>query len=375
MTSLQGGKGKPVSRAEVFTDIFTSPQQRSGHGIMNPSSTPPRSIVRLVHTTAVRVLSTLATRDPTLTKPASQLKLWGIGLFEDGPLDLDEVLSNQKVIFTPMRDCILQFLVTILAHGEQLCNALYAGDDSVRALEEEIAVIFELEDLVNKVVEGRQDVEDGPNDASEIAAVVQRLFALSPSIRRARNQQSLQIREDPKERMGGDSIERGNRTNFSSMETLIGKLYQRLEAVAEIIRNFDKAAADGAKDAHMYSPAFDTERKRLEHFYDVRCKTWSLHKIGKSVSKLENDELRLASALYDFIGHSKEGLAIEQINAVISLVGDTATKIMRRDPLQPLQLYHGGIIVDAIGSRTTAEMKSRGKARAIDTSRDAVRQQ
>jgi hypothetical protein len=77
----------------------------------------------------------------------------------------------------------------------------------------------------------------------------------------------------------------------------------------------------------------------------------------------------------DFIGHSKEGLATEQINAVISLVGDTATKIMQRDPLRPLQLYHGGIIVDATGSRTTAEMRFRGKPRAIDASRDAVRQQ
>ena len=253
--------------------------------------------MKLVYTTAVRLLSTFATRDPTLTKPAGQLKLWGIGLFEDGPLDLDEVLSNQNVTFTPMRDYILQFLVTTLAHGEQLCKALYDGDDSVRALEEEIAVIFELEELVNKVVEGRQDVEDGPNDASGIAVVVQRLFALSPSIRRARNQQSLQLQEDPNERARKDSIESGNGTNFTSMETLIGKIYQRLEAVAETIRNFDKAAADGVEDAKMYSPAFDTERKRLEHFYEVRCKTWSLHKIGKSVSELEKDEIRLASAL------------------------------------------------------------------------------
>lgn len=297
MTSPQGGKGKPVSRAEVFTDVFNSPQQRAGLGMMGSSSTPSQSIVTLVYTTAVKVLSTLATRDPTLTKPAGQLKLWGIGLFEDGPLDLDEVLSNQKVTFTPIRDYILHFLVTTLAHGEQLCKALYGGDDSVRALEEEIAVIFELEELVNKVVEGRQDVEDGPNDASEIAFVVQRLFALSPSIRRARNQQSLQLQEDPNERARGDSIESGNETNFTLMETLIGKIYQRLEAVAEIIRNFDKAAVDGVKDAKMYSPAFDTERKRLEHFYEVRCKTWSLHKIGKSVSKLEKGEIRLASAL------------------------------------------------------------------------------
>lgn len=264
---------------------------------MEPSSPPSRSPVKLVHTTAMRVLSTLAARDPTLTKPAGQLKLWGLGLFEDGPLDLDLVLANQKVTYAPMRDCVLQFLVTILAHGEQLCKALYNGDDTIRALEEEIVVVFELEELVDMVVEGRQDVEDGPNDASEIAAIVQRLFALSPSIRRARNQQSLQIQESPGESVEGDRISIGNRTNFTSMETLIGTIYKRLEAVAEVIRKYDKATASGAIDAKKYAPAFDTEKKRLEGFYDTRCKTWSLRKIGKSVLNAEEQEARLTSAL------------------------------------------------------------------------------
>ena len=222
----------------------------------------------------MRVLSTLAARDPTLTKPASQLKLWGLGLFEDGPLDLDLVLANRKVTYAPMRDCVLQFLVTILAHGEQFCKALYDRDDTIRALEKEIAVVFELEELVDMAVEGRQDVEDGPSDASKIAAIVQRLFALSPSVRRARNQQSLQMQESPSESVEGDRIDIGNRTNFTSMETPIGTIYKRLEAVAEIIRKYDKATAGGAIDAKMHSPAFETERKRLESFYETRCKTW-----------------------------------------------------------------------------------------------------
>ena len=258
---------------------------------MEPSPPPSRSPVKLLHAAAVRVLSTLATRDTSLTKPAGQLKLWGVGLFEDSPLGLDQVLANEKVTYAPMRDCIMQFLVTILAYGEQLCKALFDGDDSIRALEEEIVVIFELEELLDTVVEGRQDAADGPTDSSEVASVVQRLFALSPSIRRARQLQSLHLQET------ADQILTGYTTNFTSTETPVGILYRRLESVAEIIRKYDIAATSKDKDAEVYLPAFDKQRKKLVDFYEVRCRGSSLHDIEKSVVRVQEKEIRLTNAL------------------------------------------------------------------------------
>lgn len=258
---------------------------------MEPSPPPSRSPVKLLHAAAVRVLSALALRDPSLTKPAGQLKLWGAGFFEDSPLGLDWVLVNEKVTYAPMRDCIMQFLVTILAYGEQLCKALFDGDDSLRALEEEIVVIFELEELLDMVVEGRQDAADGPTDNSEIASVVQRLFALSPSIRRARQLQSLQMQETAIQNLTAYT------TNFTSTETAVGVLYQRLEAVAEIIRRYDRTAASKNADAKMYLPTFDKQRKKLVEFYEIRCRGSSLHDIEESVVRVQGMEARVTNAL------------------------------------------------------------------------------
>ena len=263
---------------------------------MGPSPPPSLTPVKLLHATAVRVLSTLATRDPSLAKPAGHLKLWGVGLFEDGPLGLDEVLANEKVTYAPMRDCVMQFLVTILAHGEQLCKALYDRDDGIQILGE-IVVIFELEELRDMVVEGRQDAEDGPNDTSEVEFVVQRLFALSPSIRRARQLQSLQIQESPGASEKGYQIVTGYTANFTSTETPIGILYRRLEAVAEIIRKQDEAAAGKDTEARMYSPAFDKQREKLGMFYQGRCERSSLHDIEQSVMRVQKKEAGLNSAL------------------------------------------------------------------------------
>ena len=263
---------------------------------MEPSPPPSRSPVKLLHAAAVRVLSALALRDPSSTKLASQLKLWGVGFFEDSPLGLDPLLVNEKVTYAPMRGCVMQFLVTILAYGEQLCKTLSDGDDSLRALEEEIVVIFELEELLGMVVEGRQDAADGPTDSSEIASIVQRLFALSPSIRRARQLQSLQMQETT-----GACVERnqdltGYTTNFTSTETPAGILYRRLDAVAEIIREYDRTAASKNTDAKVYLPAFDKARKKLGEFYQDRCNS-SLHNIEKSLVKAKEKEARLTSAL------------------------------------------------------------------------------
>ena len=264
---------------------------------MEPSPPPSRSPVKLLHAVAVRVLSTLATRDTSLTKPASQLKLWGVGLFEDSPLGLDQVLANDKVTYAPMRECIMQFLVTILAYGEQFCKALFDGDDSIRALEEEMVAIFELEELLNMVVEGRQDAADGPINSSEVASVVQRLFALSPSIRRARQLQSLQMQETANACVEENQNLTGYTTNFTSIETPVGMLYRRLEAVAEIIRKYDKAAASKDIDAEVYLPAFEKQRKKLVDFHEVRCRGSSLQYIEKSVVRLQEKEARLTNAL------------------------------------------------------------------------------
>ena len=263
---------------------------------MEVSPPPARSPVKLLHAAAVRVLSALALRDPSLTKPAGQLKLWGVGFFEDSPLGLDQVLVNEKVAYAPMRDCIMQFLVTILAYGEQLCKALFDGDNSLRALEEEIVVIFELEELLDMVVEGRQDAADGPIDSSEIATVVQRLFALSPSIRRARQLQSLQMQETAGACVEGNQGHTGYTTNSTSTETPVGILCRRLEAVAEIIREYDRTAASKATGAQVYLPAFDKERKELVECYQGRCNS-SWHSIEKSVVRVKENEARLTSAL------------------------------------------------------------------------------
>ena len=268
---------------------------------MEPSPPPSRSPVKLLHAAAVRVLSTLATRDTSLTKPAGQLKLWGVGLFEDSPLGLDQVLANKKVTYSPMRDCIMQFLVMILAYGEQLCKALFDGDDSIRALKEEIVVIFELEELLDMVVEGRQDAADGPPDSSEVASVVQRLFNLSPSIRRARQLQSLQMQETAGGCVEGNQNLTGYTTNFTSTETPVGILYRRLEAVAEIIRKYDKAAASKDIDAEVYLPPFDKQRKKLVEFYEVRCRGSSLHDIENNVVRVQEKETRLTDALGTWI--------------------------------------------------------------------------
>ena len=251
----------------------------------------------MLHVAAVRVFSILATRDSSLTKPAGQLKLWGVGLFEDGPLGLDKVLVNEKVTYAPMRDCTMQFLVTILAYGEQLCKGLSDGDDSIRTLKEEIVAIFELEELRNMVVEGRQDAADGPNDASEVASSVQRLFDLSPSIRRARQLQCLQMQETTGADVKENQTFPGYTVNFTSTETPVGALYRRLEAVAEIIREYDKAAARKDTEAKVYSPAFEMQRKKLGEFYEVRCNRSSLCSIEKSVVKVHEKEARLTNAL------------------------------------------------------------------------------
>ena len=245
----------------------------------------------------MRVLSTLAVRESSLTKPAGQLKLWGVGLFEDGPLGLDQLLANEKVTYVPMRNCITQFLVTILADGEQLCKDLSAGDDIIRKLKKEIEGFFELEELLHMVVEGRQDAADGPNDTSEIASSVQRLFALSPSIRRARQLQSLQMQEIAGACVKGNQIFTGYTTNFTSTETPVGILYRRLEAVAEILWKYDEATAKKDTDAKAYLPAFDKQRKKIGKFYKVRCNHSSLQSIEKSVMNVQKEEARLTNAL------------------------------------------------------------------------------
>ena len=258
---------------------------------MEPSPPPLQSPVKILHAAAVRVLSALALRDPSLTTLASQLKLWGVGFFEGGPLGLDQVLVNEKVTYAPMRDCIMQFLVTILAYGEQLCKALSDGDDDLRALEEEIIVIFELEELLDMVVEGRQDAADGSTDNSEIASVVQRLFALSPSIRRARQLQSLQMQETAEPDLTAYT------TNFTSTETPVGILYQKLEAVAEMIQEYDRTAASRNADAKVNLSAFDKQRKRLVEFYELRCRGSSLDDIEESVVRVQKKEARVTNAL------------------------------------------------------------------------------
>ena len=264
---------------------------------MEPSPRPSRFSVKFLHDAAVRVLSTLATRDISLTKPAGQLKLWGVGLFEDSPLGLDQVLANEKVTYAPMRDSIMQFLVTILAYGEQLCKALSAGEDSIRTLEETIGVIFGLEELLDMVVEGRQDAADGPIDSLEVSSVVQRLFALSISIRRARQLQSLQMQETAGAFVKGNQNLTGYTTNFTSTESPIGILYRRLDAVSDIIGKYDKAAASKDTDAEVYLPGFDEQKKKLVEFYKVRCRTSSLHDIEKSVVRVQEKEIRLTNAL------------------------------------------------------------------------------
>ena len=265
---------------------------------MDKSPPPLRTPVKFLHAAAVRVLSTLAIRDPSLTKAASQLKLWGVGHFEDSQLGIDQVLANEEVTYPPMRDCVMQFLVTILAYGEQLCKGLSDGDDSIRALTEEITVVFALEALVDMVVEGRQDAADGPSDTSDVASSVQRLFTLSPSIRRARQLQSLQMQKIASKSEEGNEISAGYTTNFfTSIETYVGILYRRLEAVAEIVREYDKTAASKDTATKSYSPAFDEQRKRLGGFYEVRCNRSSLRSIQKSVINVRLEEARLTNAL------------------------------------------------------------------------------
>ena len=264
---------------------------------MEQSLPPLRTPVKLLHAAAVRVLSTLAIRDPSLTKPASQLKLWGVGHFEDSQLGLDQVLANKKVTYAPMSDCVMQFLVTILAYGEQLCKGRSDGDDSIRTLTEEITVVFAREDLVDMVVEGRQDAAHGPSDTSDVVSSVQRLFALSPSTRRARQLQSLQMQKIAGKSEEENQISAGYTTNLTSTETPLGILYRRLEAVARIVQKYDKTAARNDTDTKSYSPAFDKQRKRLRDFYEVRCNRSSLHSIQASVINVRKEEARLTNAL------------------------------------------------------------------------------
>ena len=77
----------------------------------------------------------------------------------------------------------------------------------------------------------------------------------------------------------------------------------------------------------------------------------------------------------DFIYHSVEALTTEDINAITCLVGETATRFMQQDSLQPLQLYYGGVTLDTASNRTTTEIKSRRVPRATRASLDALGQQ
>ena len=75
----------------------------------------------------------------------------------------------------------------------------------------------------------------------------------------------------------------------------------------------------------------------------------------------------------DFISHSTETLTAEHISAITSLVGNTATRFVQRDQLQPLQLYCGSITFDSTGKGTTTDVKSRKASRATSAASDAIR--
>ena len=158
-------------------------------------------------------------------------------------------------------------------------------------------IIFALEDLVDMVVDGRQDAAYGPSDESEFASSIQRLFTLSPSIRRARQLQSLQLQEIAGACVKENQAFTGYTTNFTSTETPVGTLYRRLEAVAKIVREYDKAAARKDTDAKMYLPDFEKQKKKLGEFYEVRCTRSSFNSIEKSVLKARKEEDRLTNTL------------------------------------------------------------------------------
>lgn len=49
----------------------------------------------------------------------------------------------------------------------------------------------------------------------------------------------------------------------------------------------------------------------------------------------------LIRSIADFISHSIAGPQPDEVTAIINLVGDTATKLLRKDAVQQLQLRHG----------------------------------
>ena len=59
----------------------------------------------------------------------------------------------------------------------------------------------------------------------------------------------------------------------------------------------DKAAASKDRDAEVYLPAFDKQRKKLVEFYEVRYRGSSLHDIEYNVVRVQEKETRLTNAL------------------------------------------------------------------------------
>lgn len=243
-------------------------------------------------------------RDPTLTKSARQLKLWGVGFFDHGPLDLDQVLSNPKVTNFRLRECLMQFIINLLACEEQLCKKLCDGDDSIRAIEESIAVAFELDQFSEMAEEGKMDYSEASVGAPDVASILEKLFALSPSVRRARQQQCLQLQEDSNEGQRSTQTETGWSTNFNSMETPIGLIFQRLQDISLIIHEYDKLTApEASQTSERLLPMFETHRNRLQAFYDDRCKHWSLGRIERIIRESKNQEAILSDLIREQKSH------------------------------------------------------------------------
>lgn len=102
-----------------YTRNMFAPHVRAAEAFIalaSETAVPASLTVESVHVVAFNVLLSLAENDSTLKRPAGQLKLWGLGRFERGPLNLDTALNIKEVSYPPLKGLLLEFLVQILLH-------------------------------------------------------------------------------------------------------------------------------------------------------------------------------------------------------------------------------------------------------------------
>lgn len=273
---------------------MSAPHVRAAQGIIalaTQKAVPASLSVEEVYNVALNILASLSITDPGLKAPASQLKLWGVGVFDKGPLNLDKALMNKVVCRPSLKKCLLRFLVRIIIHTghsihprtlwrrfkeklmifvERLCKRWDAEDVPLPPnsdLEAKIDALFYRHELQTIVTDERSNLRMIPSDAPAITAMLGHLFDLHLAIRRVLQLQNYHLQKLEVEKHGAEPEPW---VSFLSTDTPVAKIYLHLDKIAEILQKHDESIIATSSDRTMYLPAFNKERDRVERFYYFR---------------------------------------------------------------------------------------------------------